>query len=94
MVAPTMGRGTPGQDGPDHPARLRVRIETRIGRVDRAGWDRLDHAPSPFLRHGFLTALEESGSVGRGSWEQIGRQTRDLYASLLPQPARPIGRDA
>lgn len=34
------------------------------------------------------------GPVGRGSWEQIGRQTRDLYASLLPQPARPIGRDA
>jgi predicted N-acyltransferase len=44
-----------------------LRIETRIARVDRAAWDALDHAPSPFLRHGFLAALEESGSVGRGS---------------------------
>jgi uncharacterized protein len=44
-----------------------VRIETRIAKIDRAAWDRLDHGPSPFLRHGFLTALEASGSVGRGS---------------------------
>jgi predicted N-acyltransferase len=44
-----------------------VRIETRIAKIDRAAWDRLDHGPSPFLRHGFLTALEGSGSVGRGS---------------------------
>lgn len=26
-------------------------------------WDRLDHGPSPFLRLGFLRALEESGSI-------------------------------
>jgi uncharacterized protein len=46
-----------------------VRVETAIGRVDQAAWDGLDHRPSPFLRHGFLRALEASGSVGpRTGW--------------------------
>lgn len=32
-------------------------------------WDALDHGASPFLRHGFLRALEESGSIGpRSGW--------------------------
>ncbi len=29
-------------------------------------WDALDHGPSPFLRHGFLQALEDSGSIDAG----------------------------
>ncbi len=42
----------------------------RIGDVDAAAWDRLEHGGSPFLRHGFLSALEETGSIGRRSgWE-------------------------
>ncbi|RMH43220.1 MAG: GNAT family N-acetyltransferase [Deltaproteobacteria bacterium] len=32
--------------------------------VDAAAWDALDHGPSPFLEHGFLRALEDSGSIG------------------------------
>ncbi len=48
---------------------LSVRVETRIGKVDRAVWDALDHGPSPFLRHGFLAALEDSKSIGgRSGW--------------------------
>jgi predicted N-acyltransferase len=48
---------------------LSVRVEARIGSVDRAAWDRLDHGPSPFLRHGFLSALESSRSIGaRSGW--------------------------
>jgi predicted N-acyltransferase len=40
-----------------------------IADVDAAAWDALDHGPSPFLRHGFLAALEASGSVGgRSGW--------------------------
>jgi predicted N-acyltransferase len=35
--------------------------------VDAAIWDGLDHGPSPFLKHGFLRALEDSGSIGPGS---------------------------
>jgi predicted N-acyltransferase len=33
-------------------------------------WDGLCASPQPFLRHGFLTALEDSGSVGgRSGWQ-------------------------
>jgi predicted N-acyltransferase len=36
-----------------------------IAEVPAAAWDALDHGPSPFLRHGFLRALEDSRSTGR-----------------------------
>ena len=35
-----------------------------LGSVDAAQWNSLDHGPSPFTEHGFLRALERSGSVG------------------------------
>jgi len=44
-----------------------MRLETSVSRVDAAIWDALDHGASPFLKHGFLRALEESGSIGAGS---------------------------
>ena len=38
--------------------------------VDPANWNRLAHAPSPFLEHGFLLALERSDSIGvSAGWE-------------------------
>jgi predicted N-acyltransferase len=40
-----------------------VRAVGSVREVPAAGWDALDHGPSPFLRHGFLRALEESGSI-------------------------------
>ena len=47
-----------------------ARLERSIARLDRAAWDALDHGGSPFLRHGFLRALEESRSIGRRSgWD-------------------------
>ncbi len=57
--------GSPGSPGPDDG--WVVRVEPRIGDVADAAWDALDHGPSPFLRHGFLRALEESGSTSRRS---------------------------
>ena len=51
---------------------LVVRVLTSIAEVDRAAWDALEHGPSPFLRHGFLTALEASGSIGkRSGWRPV-----------------------
>ena len=58
-----------------------VRALGSIDEVERAAWDGLDHGPSPFLRWGFLKALEDSGSIGkRTGWtpvylvaEQAGR---------------------
>ena len=44
-----------------------LRVGAGSGRSPRstaAAWDGLDHGPSPFLRHGFLRALEDSGSIG------------------------------
>jgi uncharacterized protein len=53
-----------------------IRPVSSISEVDRVAWDSLSHAPSPFLRHGFLRALEESGSIGgtgrkRSGWAPI-----------------------
>lgn len=42
---------------------LVVRAVPSITEVPAAAWDSLEHGPSPFLRHGFLRALEESGST-------------------------------
>lgn len=40
--------------------------------LDCDAWDALDHGPAPFLRSGFLRALEDSGSIGRGSgWHPV-----------------------
>jgi uncharacterized protein len=64
---------------------ISVRTASSIAGVDRMAWDALDHGPSPFLRHGFLKALEQTGSIGgkgrqRSGWapsyllaEQAGR---------------------
>ena len=43
--------------------KITVRAVSSIEEVPAAGWDALDHGVSPFLRHGFLAALEASGSV-------------------------------
>src|SRR5215471_17546981 len=46
-----------------------VRVTGRIEEIDANAWDSLDHGPSPFLRHGFLAALEASRSIGgRSGW--------------------------
>lgn len=49
---------------------ISVRAVPAIADVDAAAWDALDHGPSPFLRHGFLRALEDTGSIGgrRSGW--------------------------
>ena len=51
---------------------LVIRAVQRIGAIAAADWDRLDHQGSPFLRHGFLQALEDSGSIGkRSGWDPV-----------------------
>jgi len=55
-----------------------VRAVGSIAEVDAAAWDGLDHGPSPFLRHGFLRALEESGSIDTAS----ARKRRSGWSGL------------
>lgn len=43
--------------------KLAIRLVGSVKDLDAGAWDALDHGPSPFLRHGFLRALEESGST-------------------------------
>ena len=40
-----------------------VRSVGSVGELPQAAWDALDHGPSPFLKAGFLRALEASGSI-------------------------------
>lgn len=47
-----------------HVPDLTTRTVTSLVSVDPASWDALAHEGCPFLRHGFLRALELSGSVG------------------------------
>ena len=59
---------------------ISVRAVSTIADVDAAAWDALDHGPSPFLRHGFLRALEDTGSIG-------GRRSGWIPAYLLAEVA-------
>ena len=52
--------------------------------IPPAVWDALLPEPQPFLRHGFLSALEDSGSVGGGSgWRPAHRLLRDERGAVL-----------
>ncbi|MGB1012581.1 MAG: GNAT family N-acetyltransferase [Nannocystaceae bacterium] len=44
---------------------LTVQIVPDLDSVDTAAWDLLEHGAAPFLKSGFLRALEHSGSIGR-----------------------------
>ncbi|MFC4256992.1 GNAT family N-acetyltransferase [Altererythrobacter xixiisoli] len=44
-----------------------VRLYPAVGRIDAASWDALVGGGNPFMSHAFLTALEDSGSVGPGT---------------------------
>jgi uncharacterized protein len=62
----------------------RVRVVGELDQVDRDAWDRLDHGGSPFLRWGFLRALEESGSIGSDSgWHPFYLLAEDRDAHLM-----------
>jgi predicted N-acyltransferase len=43
--------------------KIAVRAVPSVAELDAAAWDGLSHGASPFLRHGFLRALEETGSI-------------------------------
>jgi uncharacterized protein len=61
---------------------ISVRAVPSISQVDVAAWDGLSHGPSPFLRHGFLRALEDSGSTGGTGRKRSGWQPVYLLAEM------------
>jgi predicted N-acyltransferase len=69
---------------------LVARMAGSVGELPAADWDGLTDGDNPFMRHGFLSALEDSGSVGDGTgWlpaplviEEGGRLVAALPAYL------------
>lgn len=73
--------------------KIAVRAVPSIAGIDAAAWDGLDHGASPFLRHGFLRALEESGSIDPGD-ARSSKKRRSGWSSvylLAEQAGRLVG---
>jgi hypothetical protein len=66
-------------------AKLAVRVVGSIVDVDAAAWDALDHGPAPFLRHGFLRALEDSGSIDPANAKAARRRSGWTSVYLLAE---------
>lgn len=66
---------------------LVAKLGGSVGAFDEAAWDALVPDANPFIRHGFLTALEDSGSVGESTgWQPapivIENDAGELLAAL------------
>ncbi len=65
-------------------ADLTVRLAPTVGSFDAAAWNALGGDRNPFVSHEFLTALEDSGSVGEGTgWDPVPITIMDGEDNLL-----------
>ncbi|QIG54415.1 N-acetyltransferase [Altererythrobacter sp. BO-6] len=63
---------------------LTVRIAPSVGAFDAGEWNALGGNRNPFVAHEFLTALEDSGSVGEGTgWDPVPIVITDASGALL-----------
>lgn len=63
---------------------LTVRIAPSVGSFAAAEWNALGGDRNPFVAHEFLTALEDSGSVGEGTgWDPVPIVITDASGALL-----------
>ena len=54
------------------PPSVTLRVGDGVAGFDAAAWDACAGAANPFVSHAFLSALEDSGSVGRGTgWQPL-----------------------
>ncbi len=70
----------------DDPVRgeLTVKLAPDVGGFDAAEWNALGGNRNPFISHEFLSALEDSGSVGRGTgWDPAPIVVTDANERLL-----------
>jgi len=67
-----------------------VRAVASVADLDAAAWDALDHGPSPFLRYGFLRALEESHSIDPATAKKRRSGWSSLYL-LAEQAGKLVG---
>ncbi len=65
-----------------------ARIAPAVSDLPAAEWDALTDGANPFMRHAFLSALEQSGSVGgRSGWTPLAVVIEDeagMLAAALP----------
>lgn len=63
---------------------LTVRLAPSVGQFDAAEWNALGGDRNPFVSHEFLTAMEDSGSVGEGTgWDPVPIVITDSAGKLL-----------
>ena len=63
---------------------LTVKLGGSVGAFCGDSWDALVPDGNPFMRHGFLTALEDSGSVGEGTgWQPAPIVIEDEKSQLV-----------
>ena len=63
---------------------LIARVAPGVGTIPAAQWDALAGRGNPFVGHAFLTALEDSGSVGPGTgWDPAPIVIEDARGTLL-----------
>ncbi|ODS96309.1 MAG: GNAT family N-acetyltransferase [Erythrobacter sp. SCN 62-14] len=63
---------------------LTVRLAPSVGQFDASEWNALGGDRNPFVSHEFLTAMEDSGSVGPGTgWEPAPIVITDEAGTLL-----------
>ncbi len=56
----------------DHPQSMTLRVGDGVAGIAAAAWDACAGRENPFVSHAFLSALEDSGSVGRGTgWQPL-----------------------
>jgi len=67
----------------DRETELIARLAPGVAHIDAQAWDRLA-GDDPFVRHAFLAALEESGSIGPGTgWSPAPITIEDQTGALL-----------
>ncbi|MCL6249801.1 GNAT family N-acetyltransferase [Altererythrobacter sp. KTW20L] len=63
---------------------ITIRVAQGVSTLDAAEWDALTGGGNPFMRHAFLSALEDSGSVGEGTgWQALPLVLEDGAGHLL-----------
>lgn len=63
---------------------LTARVVDGVGSIGRDAWDHLAGSDNPFVSHDFLTALEDSGSVGPGTgWDPAPIVIEDAAGALM-----------
>lgn len=63
---------------------LTVRLVPSVGSLKADAWNSLNPKDNPFVSHEFLTAMEDSGSVGEGTgWDPVPITIADADGKLL-----------